>query len=41
VSLSLVWPSGRKDTINNVKANQFITVQEGKGIVAAHPLPYQ
>jgi hypothetical protein len=41
VSLSIVWPSGRKDTINNVKPNQFITVQEGKGIVAAHPLPYQ
>jgi hypothetical protein len=41
VSLSIVWPSGRKDTINNVKPNQFLTVQEGKGIVAAHPLPYQ
>jgi hypothetical protein len=41
LSLSIVWPSGRKDTINNVKPNQFLTVQEGKGIVAAHPLPYQ
>jgi len=41
LSLSIVWPSGRKDTINNVKPNQLLTVQEGKGIVAAHPLPYQ
>jgi hypothetical protein len=39
VSVKIVWPSGRKDSISNVKANQFITVQEGKGIIAAYPLP--
>jgi hypothetical protein len=40
VSVEIVWPSGHKDSISNVKASQFITVQEGKGIIAAHPLPF-
>ena len=40
VSVEIVWPSGHKDSISNVKANQFITVQEGKGIIAAHSLPF-
>jgi len=40
VSLEIVWPSGRKDAVAGVKANQFITVQEGKGIVAAHPTSF-
>ena len=35
VSLTIVWPSGQKDSIANVKPNQFITVQEGKGIISA------
>jgi enediyne biosynthesis protein E4 len=39
VSVEIVWASGRKDSISNVQANQFITVQEGKGIIAAYPLP--
>jgi enediyne biosynthesis protein E4 len=38
VSLAIVWPSGHKDSIANVKPNQFVTVQEGKGIVAARPI---
>ena len=25
------WPSGRKDTLTNVRANQAITVQESRG----------
>ncbi len=38
VSLEIVWPSGHKDTIANVKANQFITVREGKDIIATQPI---
>src|SRR4051812_4414894 len=34
VSLEIVWPSGQKDKIADVKANQFITVKEGKGIIS-------
>jgi hypothetical protein len=38
VSLEIVWPSGQKDTIPDVKANQFITVKEGKGVVSVQPI---
>ncbi len=38
VSLEIGWPSGQKDTLANVKANQFITVKEGKGIILAQPI---
>jgi enediyne biosynthesis protein E4 len=38
VSLEIVWPSGRKDTIPDIKPNQFITVKEGKGIISAQPV---
>jgi hypothetical protein len=38
VSLEIIWPSGQKDTIPNVKANQFITVKEGAGIISAQPI---
>ena len=40
VSLEIVWPSSHKDSVSNVKANQFITVQEGKGIISAQALPF-
>jgi hypothetical protein len=33
--LQIAWPSGRKESIADVKPNQFLTIQEGKGIVAA------
>ena len=39
VRLEIVWPTGQKDSIPNVKPNQFITVQEGKGIISAVSLP--
>jgi predicted secreted protein len=32
-SLTIEWPSGEKQVLGNVAANQFLTVQEGKGIV--------
>jgi hypothetical protein len=38
VSLEIVWPSGQKDTIPAIKPNQFITVKEGKGIIAVQPI---
>ena len=40
VAVEIVWPSGQKDSIPNVKPNQFITVKEGKGVVSALPLPF-
>jgi hypothetical protein len=38
VSLEIVWPSGEKDTLRDVKPNQVITVKEGKGIISAQPI---
>jgi hypothetical protein len=32
-SLMIEWPSGEKQVLGNVAANQFLTVEEGKGIV--------
>jgi len=40
VSLNIVWPSGQKDSVANVEPNQFITVQEGKGIISARPIAF-
>lgn len=40
VNLEIAWPSGCKDSIANVRANQFITVQEGKGVIAARPIEF-
>jgi len=33
-SLEIQWPSGTKQKLTNIAANQFITVDEEKGIVA-------
>ena len=31
------WPSGRNEAVANVPANQIITIEEGRGIVAGIP----
>jgi hypothetical protein len=38
LTLKIVWPSGKTDSIAGIKPNQFITVQEGKGIISAQPI---
>ena len=40
LSLEIIWPSGQKDIIPDVKPNQSIIVQEGKGIAAATPIVF-
>ncbi len=40
VTLEVAWPSGRKETFAGVKPNQFLTLQEGKGIVSAEPIVF-
>jgi hypothetical protein len=37
-SIEVYWPSGTKETLNNVAAEQFITLKEGEGISARTPL---
>jgi enediyne biosynthesis protein E4 len=38
--VQIVWPSGRTDSISDVKPDQFLTIQEGKGIVSATPINF-
>jgi hypothetical protein len=36
-AVDVEWPSGVKDHMTNVPINQFVTIEEGKGIVASVP----
>lgn len=38
VSVSITWPSGKKESISDIKSNQSITLKEGSGIVSAEPV---
>jgi len=38
--VEVVWPSGRRDTMSEIPANQLLTIQEGKGIVSAQPIRF-
>ena len=35
------WPDGGIETVRNVQANQFLTVEEGKGLVGRVLVPAQ
>jgi hypothetical protein len=37
-TLEIVWPSGEKASVQQVKANQLIVVQEGQGVMKAEPI---
>jgi len=39
-SIEVVWPSGRVDTLQDVSANQSITIQEGVGMTAHQPIVF-
>ena len=40
VSLEIVWPSGKREAAKNIQPNQFITLQEGRGIVSQQPIAF-
>lgn len=40
VSIEVHWPSGHKDSIRDVKPDQFLTIKEGKGVVARQPINF-
>ena len=40
VSLEIVWPSGKKESVADIKPNQFITLEEGKGMISAQPIVF-
>ncbi len=39
--LTIVWPSGHKDTIADIKPNQSLSILEGKEITASHAILFQ
>jgi hypothetical protein len=38
VSVSIIWPSGKKESISDIKPNQSIILKEGSGVVSAEPI---
>ena len=40
VSLEIVWPSGKKESARNIQPNQFLTLEEGKGIVSQQSIVF-
>jgi hypothetical protein len=40
VKLEIVWPSGAKQTVDSIKANTFVTVREGKGILSSEAIRF-
>jgi hypothetical protein len=40
VKVRIVWPSGQKEVIDGIQANQSITLLEGKGMVASKPIRF-
>jgi enediyne biosynthesis protein E4 len=40
ISLEIRWPGGHKEAITDIHPNQFITVREGAGVVAAKPIQF-
>jgi len=41
VRLQIAWPSGRKESLAGVQPNQFLTIQEGKGVISAVPIHFR
>ena len=39
-SVEIVWPTGKKETLTDVAPNQYLTVQEGKGVVRSEPIAF-
>jgi hypothetical protein len=40
VALEILWPSGERMTLQQVKANQSLVIQEGQGVVRAEPVVF-
>jgi enediyne biosynthesis protein E4 len=40
LTLEITWPGNQKETIPNIKPNQIVVVQEGKGITTQEPIVF-
>jgi hypothetical protein len=39
-SVQITWPSGKKESFKDIKPDQTLTLQEGKGIVSTQPIHF-
>jgi hypothetical protein len=40
LTIEITWPGNQKDRIADVKPNQIVTIQEGKGVTASEPIVF-
>jgi hypothetical protein len=40
VNLEILWPSGRKESLSHIAPDQFLVIEEGRGIVSARPIMF-
>jgi enediyne biosynthesis protein E4 len=40
LTLEITWPGNQKETISNIKPNQIVVVQEGKGVTTQEPIVF-
>lgn len=40
LTIEVAWPSGQKESIPNIKPNQSIVIQEGKGVASSSPIVF-
>lgn len=40
IKVEISWPSGHKDTIQNIHPDQYIVVKEGSGIISSQPIRF-
>ena len=40
LTLEITWPGNQKETIANIKVNQLVVVQEGKGAITQEPIVF-
>lgn len=40
IGLEILWPSGHKDSLNGLHPDQFVTIEEGKGVIASQPIQF-
>jgi hypothetical protein len=40
LTVDVSWPGGGKDSVSNIKPNQSIVIQEGKGVTTSAPIVF-
>ncbi len=40
LTIEITWPGNQKDRVADVKPNQIVTIQEGKGVTASEPIVF-